>query len=78
MEVYNKIKTDLGFMIILWLAIVLIGDSFEIGWDSTDGQERSGMSLHVDNLTGCHYLGGKSGGITPRLNNNGEQICNGL
>jgi hypothetical protein len=44
--------------------------------DSTDSEEsRSGMALHIDNLTGCHYLGKSIGGLTPRLDKEGKQIC---
>ena len=43
-------------------------------FDSTDSAEdRSGMSLHTDALTGCQYLS-SGDGITPRLNAQGEQL----
>ncbi|MFI2810177.1 hypothetical protein [Microbulbifer sp. JSM ZJ756] len=46
--------------------------------DSTDGQERSGMRLHTDKLTGCQYLSVINGGITPRLSTDGKhQGCRG-
>lgn len=40
--------------------------------DPTAG--RSGMYVYTDKLTSCQYLG-KDGAITPRLNNEGKQIC---
>lgn len=43
--------------------------------DPVDG--RSGMRLFIDNKTGCHYLGGGLGGITPRLDQEGRHICEG-
>lgn len=33
------------------------------------------MSVYVDDLTGCQYLRTYKGGITPRLNKDGKQIC---
>ena len=45
--------------------------------DSTDGSwsKRSGISLHIDHETGCHYLGTLFGALTPRLDRDGEHIC---
>ena len=44
--------------------------------DDTDPRSGvSGMSLYVDVLTGCHYLGHGFGGLTPRLDASGHQIC---
>lgn len=46
--------------------------------DSTDsGSTRSGLGLHVDAKTGCHYLSTARGGITPRYDRNGTHICTG-
>jgi len=47
--------------------------------DSTDksATQRSGMTLYIDNMTGCHYLGALFGGVTPRLDNTGKQVCTG-
>ena len=33
------------------------------------------MFVYVDDLTGCQYLRTYKGGITPRLNKDGKQIC---
>ena len=56
--------------------IILTAWSWFIGAydkDSTDSEDkRSGMSLHVDNLTGCEYLSTAQGGIHPRLSADGE------
>jgi hypothetical protein len=45
--------------------------------DSTDAGmwDRSGMSLHVDDLTGCHYLSVIFGGLTPRVDAGGKHVC---
>lgn len=32
------------------------------------------MYLRIDNYTGCHYLAIPAGGITPRLNPNGQHF----
>lgn len=47
---------------------------FEYGYDDTDGKARSGMTLHTDHKTGCQYLGGLAGGITPRLGVEGQHL----
>ena len=76
---YGRIKRDVkrNLLRILVAAIViqLIWAFTDIGRDSTDGEKRSGMILSVDAMTGCHYLQGKSGGITPRLNQEGRHVC---
>ena len=44
--------------------------------DSTDPPgSRSGLHLLIDHRTGCHYLMTRKGGLTPRLDTNGRQIC---
>jgi len=48
----------------------------EIGADETDGHgSRSGIALRTDNGTGCQYLESRFGGLTPRLDRAGKQIC---
>ncbi|MFD1197395.1 hypothetical protein ACFQ3K_03505 [Brucella gallinifaecis] len=46
-----------------------------IGDDDSDGSYRSGMSVRRDALTGCEYLEGRYGGLTPRLGPDGRQVC---
>lgn len=75
MDTYEKFKKDLfKFVMLVWIVVLLL-DYFHVGWDSTDGDERSGLKLHIDNLTGCQYLSTSRGGITPRLDKNAKQIC---
>lgn len=38
----------------------------EVGWDSTDGDKRSG----------CQYLSSPHGGLVPRFDSTGKHICN--
>lgn len=37
--------------------------------------DRSSLKLHTDAMTGCQYLSTSGGGITPRLDSQGKQIC---
>jgi hypothetical protein len=47
-------------------------------YDSSDYPPgHSGVRIHVDALTGCHYLSTSRGGVTPRLNTAGNHICTG-
>lgn len=75
MEVYNRFKKDLFWIIIIFFILQIAWHYLPIGRDNSDGSKRSGFSVHVDSLTGCEYLGGKSGGLTPRLDSNGKHIC---
>jgi len=63
--------------IFIW---IIYGLTIKIAkYDSTDdiqNHNRSGLLLYTDHLTGCQYLkGGTLGGITPRLDRSGKQIC---
>jgi len=63
--------------VIIWIICIFIIEN--IKYDSTDdiqNRSRSGLLLYTDHLTGCQYLkGGILGGITPRLDRSGKQIC---
>lgn len=37
---------------------------------------RSGVSIHTDYSTGCQYLSSPHGGLVPRFDRTGKQICN--
>lgn len=52
-----------------------------LGWDGPyddsdppDGG-RSRMAVRVDHLTGCQYLADQHGGLYPRMDASGQQIC---
>lgn len=75
METYQKIKNDLLWAFAVAAALALFLDASEYGRDNTDGKTRSNMHLHTDALTGCQYLSVFGGGITPRLDSSGKQIC---
>lgn len=53
------------------LAALLVGCARD---DSDSLDERSGMTPLIDAKTGCEYLG-YGGGITPRMDNTGHQVC---
>ena len=60
-------------------AVVFVVLSLATPRDSTDGPGfwRSGMILHIDAATGCHYLRRPLTGLTPRLNASGQHVCTG-
>lgn len=76
MSVYNAIKKDLFRLVAFVFLLILVLNFFKVGWDSTDGESRSGLGLHTDNLTGCQYLSSTRGGLVPRVDSNGTHICN--
>ena len=76
MDTYLKIRTDLFRIVITIRLTVLVLNFFKVGWDSTDGEVRSGLRLHTDNLTSCQYLSTPNGDLTPRLDSAGKHICN--
>ena len=48
--------------------------------NSTDdliNKKPSGLSIYTDHGTGCQYFSTAMGGLTPRLNKNGNPICGG-
>lgn len=68
------------FLVLLVILCVLMASSgqsfFSNKRDDTDPpNDVSGMRLFIDYRTGCHYLGNPMGGITPRFDVNGDQIC---
>lgn len=69
-------------LVIALLIVIALGyfmHTFRVGYDDTDNTvagERSGMRLYTDHATGCQYLApGVFGGLSPRLDSTGKQIC---
>ena len=66
--------------VLLWVVIMLAVSYFS-PTDATDESRwnRSGMDMHIDHGTGCHYLAG--GGffgkqvLIPRLDKDGKHVC---
>lgn len=64
------------YKIYFWITFVLILANFLMGTDNTDKDvlRKSDLKLHTDYGTGNQYLTTWTGGITPRLDENGEII----
>ncbi len=77
--VAGKISTTTNFILIFIAIVYGIMYIFNVGYDSTDSQVhgRSGLKLHVDDMTGCHYLSSCDGGIIKRFDSKGKHICVG-
>lgn len=76
MEVYNQIKKDLTFVVIILICAQAIYAVSDIGKDDSDNaKERSGMIVRTDYKTGCQYLESQKGGLTPRLRKDGTHLC---
>ena len=74
--VAQGIKLALIWIVAAGVAVAVLGR-----WQPTDStdisrSQRSGLKLHTDAMTGCQYLSTSGGGITPRLDSQGRQICN--
>lgn len=66
----------LAVSIVGCLAAFFAPGGHERPYDSTDKPPtRSGVSVVVDELTGCHYLRPPVGGLSPRLGADGKQLC---
>lgn len=63
--------------IIILLALLMAGQAI-FGWgiDDTDvsGWDRSGLRLHLDAKTGVQYLSDGKGGLTPRIDRDGNLL----
>ena len=73
-EVYKQLKKDLSWYIAIVALFYFLINASGFNKDDTDGEKRSGMKPLIDARTGCQYLA-SNGGITPRLDKNGKQIC---
>ena len=82
LELYQILKGDVSryfLKVVATFFVLMLAYTFiPILTDSTDdGTDRSGVSLRIDNLTGCHYLEGTRGGLIARVNKEGTHICTG-
>ncbi len=75
----RSILTVVGALTLIWIGAkeldAAVFAQWGLGRDATDGKERSGLALKTDAATGCQYLVSPWGGITPRLDRRGKQIC---
>ena len=73
MHWYNKFRLDiLGIIIIT----IIIQKTFHNDTDDSDfnADNRSGLKVHTDALTGVQYLSDERGGLTPRIDSTGKII----
>ena len=64
----------LGFILLLYV-IALVVPNPKDDTDPPDG--RSGLTLHIDYRTGCHYISRLLSQPIPRLDREGNHICEG-
>lgn len=77
MNVYNQIKKDFIWIAIIFTLLLQLVNWFQVGYDDTDNHEtntRSGLALHIDYGTGCHYLSNQNS-LIPRVDDLGNHIC---
>ena len=63
------------YYLIIMVLLGLVGCTDRDDTDPIDGGERSNLKIRVDYRTHCQYLVSDHGGITPRMNKDGTQIC---
>lgn len=64
------------YKVFFWvITVMLILSFFSVDNSDKNAFIRSDMSLKTDYLTGCQYLTTFWGGITPRLDKDGKQVC---
>lgn len=73
-EAVSFVLKTLGVLFIVFVAIGSCANNAPVDdCDSPIG--RCGMKPMTDHRTGCQYLATSSGGLTPRLDADGRQIC---
>ena len=75
----SQITARLFYTMMVLLALLALLDTSPFMRDNSDGPgwsvgTRSGMNIRTDNLSGCQYLEGKRGGLTPRLHSDGVHM----
>lgn len=74
MDLLGKLYKMMSFVLLIYLGLWILDKAVQ--YDDTDPVHgRSGLSIYIDNRTGCQYLGVWVFGITPRLQADGTQIC---
>lgn len=76
--VFRALKDFTLYIAMIFVVGMIVGrviNATSWGRDDSDGEERSGLRVHTDALTGCQYLATRGGGITPRLDTQGRHIC---
>ena len=71
----DKFFKFFAWVILIIMVVCFLYNLTDFGKDSTDSpNERSNMVIRTDYKTGCEYLESGSGGLTPRLNVNSQQL----
>lgn len=69
----------LGRLCAVIAAALYLVSASPLGRDNSDRQEwfspRSGLKVSTDELTGCQYFVGPSGGVIPRVDGKGRHVC---
>lgn len=68
---WYRYAIPLALVVFAGCILLVIDDSDLHRW------KRSGMRMRTDYGTGCQYLCGWIGGCTPRLDRDGQHICDG-
>lgn len=72
---YWMFRRDILIFVGALFALNAIYNASGYGRDDTDApDERSGLELRTDFGTGCQYLEASSGGLTPRLDADGNHM----
>jgi hypothetical protein len=67
-----------GYWILIGWAVLTAFNVSPLSRDDSDAGSwgrRSGVAVRTDSMTGCQYLEGGRGGLTPRLDEAGRHIC---
>jgi hypothetical protein len=70
---HAELDTGIAMKKIMVLLVIFLAGCQKDDTDPPNGV--SGLNIFVDAKTNCQYLGQGDGGITPRLDRNGKQIC---
>lgn len=73
---FNTFIAVVGALVLANAAANAIRNGFNIGLDDSDldSRHRSGLAISTDYKTGLQYLRTPGGGITPRLDTNGNHM----
>jgi hypothetical protein len=76
-----KFVGQIAFWYVVAAVVTSIANSYlakhtDVGRDDTDpAHGRSDLRILTDHKTGCQYLAGSKGGLTPRLDQSGKHMC---
>jgi hypothetical protein len=75
---YNLAAGICTFFVVCFLIGYVVDHLWPRAYDDSDNAPtRSGVRIVNDHLTGCQYFQTWLGGITPRMDRDGKQVCSG-